>query len=156
MYICVVVYMYVCIYAHENISCHSRLECVCSCAQLQDNLQDKLLENKVFSNVETLYADANAMKQTFEEARDLVGETREDAKALKREVVGGNDGQEEQEEKQEEEQEEEEGEEVPEDVDDFESELFGRKLTSLAEFMSADTDIVILSCVPLAIFRSRF
>ena len=127
----------------------------CVCAQRQD----KLRENKVFSHLETLHADAQEMKQTFEEGQDLVEETREDAKTLKRAAFGGKDGPEEEPEVEEEaeEQEEEGGKEVPEeDVDDFESELFGRKLTSLAKFMSADTVIVILSCVPLAIFRSRF
>jgi hypothetical protein len=95
----------------------------CVCAQRQD----KLRENKVFSHPETLHADAQEMKQTFEEGQDLVEETREDAKTLKRAAFGGKDGPEEEPEVEEEagEQEEEGGKEVPEeDVDHFESDLF--------------------------------
>ena len=50
---------------------------VCVCNQVQDKLQDKLLGNEVFSNLETLYADGKAMKETLEEAQDLVEETRD-------------------------------------------------------------------------------
>lgn len=87
-----------------------------------------MLENEVVSTLATLGADANAMKQTCEEAQHLVEETRESVKELKGEVFGGEDGEEEREEEQEEE-EEGGGEEGPEeDGDGFKSELFGIKL----------------------------
>ena len=148
--------------SHEEFL--SRLVYVYACKQVQGKLQDKLLENEVFSNLETLYADGKAMKETLEEAQGLVEETRDSVKAFKKsahalkgEAFGGGDGEaEEAEEEEEEEGAEEEGrgEEGPEEG--LKSVLFGRKLSSLAEFMSADTNIAILSCVPLALLEKCF
>ena len=85
--------------SHEEFL--SRLVYVYACKQVQGKLQDKLLENEVFSNLETLYADGKAMKETLEEAQGLVEETRDSvktfkksARALKKEAFGGGDGEE--------------------------------------------------------------
>ena len=151
-------------YVDECASFVSHLVYLYTSKQVQGKLQDKLLENDVFSNMETLYADGKAMKETLEEAQGLVEETRDSVKAFKKsahalkgEAFGGGDGEaEEAEEEEEEEGAEEEGrgEEGPEEG--LKSVLFGRKLSSLAEFMSADTNIAILSCVPLALLEKCF
>ena len=126
VFMCVCVCVCVCararcnriMYAHENTSCLSQLLCVCVCKQLQD----KLLENEVFGcNLETMRANGNEMKQTFEEAHQLVEEARDSIGKLKREAFGGEDGQEEEEEGG--------GEEGREEVGDgSKSEQYGRNL----------------------------
>ena len=70
----------------------------------------------MFSNLETLYADGKAMKETLEEAQGLVEETRDSvnafkksARVLKREAFGEEVGEDEEEEEEEEEEEDDEG-----------------------------------------------
>ena len=120
----------------------------------------------------------------MEETRDSVNAFKKSARVLKREAFGEEVGEDEEEEEEEEEEDDEglagtitsllpvlpvynqeeeeeeeegEGEEGPgEEGNEFKSVLFGKKLSFLAEFMSADTDIAILSCVPLVHFRTRF